>query len=85
MKFTLAGAKQRLSEIGSGRLDLGQKRATLKTPPRMCFSQRTAGKKSEKLGARLENCEKLLETRVRKSTRFSFDPLNAGSCPSTLI
>ncbi|MEC8051387.1 MAG: MerR family transcriptional regulator [Myxococcota bacterium] len=60
-KFTLAGAKQRLSEIGSGRLDLEPKEGDSQdAAARGVSAKEPPGKKSEKLGARLENCEKLL-------------------------
>ena len=60
-KFTLAGAKQRLSEIGNGRLDLEPKRGdSPDAAARVARPMENSGKGTEKLGARLENCEKLL-------------------------
>ena len=59
-KFTLAGAKQRLSEIGSGRLDLEPKESDSQEAPRGMPAKEIASQNSEKLGARLESCEKLL-------------------------
>ena len=61
-KFTLAGAKQRLSEIGSGRLDVDSKDG--ETSPGsskgVALEKRSAGEDTQKLGTRLEHCEKLL-------------------------
>ena len=62
-KFTLAGAKQRLSEIGNGRLDLDPKEGGPQVAlPHSVSSEakKAAGQNTEKLGVRLENCEKLL-------------------------
>ena len=61
-KFTLAGAKQRLSEIGNGRLDIESKEGDAQAVVARSASGETKvpGKDTEKLGARLENCEKLL-------------------------
>ena len=60
-KFTLAGAKQRLSEIGSGRLDLEPKESdSQEAAAHGVPAKEIASQNSEKLGARLESCEKLL-------------------------
>ena len=61
-KFTLAGAKQRLSEIGNGRLEAESKEGDSPAAAAQGASvdAKASGKGTEKLGARLENCEKLL-------------------------
>ena len=56
-KFTLAGAKQRLSEIGNGRLETESKEGD---SPAAAAQGSADEKCGNKLGARLENCEKLL-------------------------
>ena len=60
-KFTLAGAKQRLSEIGNGRLETESKEGDSPAAAQGGSADgKVSGKGTEKLGARLENCEKLL-------------------------
>lgn len=61
-KFTLAGAKQRLLEMASAKADADDPRGTSSTPAKTEEGRpgQANNKRSERLGSRLENCERLL-------------------------